>query len=238
MGCSSSQTAPVWVPSTGCSPSGTGCSSEGPPQDHKPCQQTCSSMGFSLLGFPGPVRSLLQCRLAMGSQLTSGIHLLQHGVSSTCSSMGSSTGYRWISAPLWTSMDCKGTTCLTMVFIIGCKGKISALVSQAPPPLSFFTDLGVCRVVSLTSSHSSLFTAVSLHGFFPLLKYVITEALPLSLIGLALASGGSILEPAGTGFIRHGGSFLQLLTEATSITPCYQNLATQTHNSKCKIFFF
>jgi len=33
-------------------------------------------------------------------------------------------------------------------------------------------------------------------GFFlPLLKYVITEALPASLIGLALGSGGSLLEP-------------------------------------------
>jgi len=31
---------------------------------------------------------------------------------------------------------------------------------------SFFTDLGVCRIVSLTSSHSSLFTAVSLPVFF------------------------------------------------------------------------
>jgi len=31
---------------------------------------------------------------------------------------------------------------------------------------SFFTDLGVCRVLSLTSSHSSLFTAVSPQFFF------------------------------------------------------------------------
>jgi len=37
--------------------------------------------------------------------------------------------------------------------------------------------------------------------FLPLLKYFITKALPLSLIGLALGSSGSILELAGTGFI-------------------------------------
>jgi len=43
--------------------------------------------------------------------------------------------------------------------------------------------------------------------------------LPPLLIGLALASDGSILEPGGTGFIRHGGSFQQLLTEATPIAP-------------------
>jgi len=39
---------------------------------------------------------------------------------------------------------------------------------------------------------------------FSLLKYLIPEALPLSLMGLALASGRSVLEPAGVGFIGHG----------------------------------
>jgi len=36
------------------------------------------------------------------------------------------------------------------------KGRLFALASRAAPPPSFFTDLGVCRIVSLTSSHSSL----------------------------------------------------------------------------------
>jgi len=40
-----------------------------------------------------------------------------------------------------------------------------------------------------------------------LLKYVITEVLPLLLIGLALASGRSILEPAVIGSIRLRGNF-------------------------------
>ena len=44
-------------------------------------------------------------------------------------------------------------------------------------------------------------------GFFPLLKYVITEALKSSLTGSTLASSGSILEPAGIGSVGHGGSF-------------------------------
>jgi len=58
-----------------------------------------------------------------------------------------------------------------------------------------------------------------------------TEVLPLLLIRLALGSGGSVLEPANTGFIRHGESFSQLLTEATPIGPrCYQNLSMKTHN--------
>jgi len=154
-GCSSSQTAPVWVPSTGCSPSGTGCSSLGPPRGHKSCQQTCSGVGSSLHGSAGPASSLLQRRLPTGSQLPSGIHPLRHGVPST--------GCRWISAPPWTSMGCRGTTCLTMVFITGCKGKLCSGVLSTFSP-SFFTDLGVCRVVSLTSSHSS--RAWNLNLFF------------------------------------------------------------------------
>jgi len=104
-------------------------------------------------------------------------------------------------------------------FITSCKGRLSAPASQAPPPPSFFTDLGVCRVVSFTSSHFSLYTAVSPQFFLPFLKYAIPEALPPLLIGLALASSESVLEPAGTDFVRCGGSFLQVLTEATPIAP-------------------
>jgi len=87
-------------PSTGCSPPGTGCSSVGHPRDHKPCQQTCSGVGSSLHGSAGPARSLLQHGLPTGSLLPSDIPLLRCGVPST--------GYRWISAPPWTSMDCRG----------------------------------------------------------------------------------------------------------------------------------
>jgi len=36
-------------------------------------------------------------------------------------------------------------------------------------------------------------------------------------MGLALASGGSVLELAGIGSIGHGGSFQQLLTGSTSV---------------------
>jgi len=59
---------------------------------------------------------------------------------------------------------------------------------------SFFTDLGVCRVVSLTCSYSSLPLQMPLHVLFLLLNYVITETPPPSPMGLALASSGSILE--------------------------------------------
>ena len=54
--------------------------------------------------------------------------------------------------------------------------------------------------------------------------------LPPSLIGLALASDGSVLEPSGIGSIRYRGSFWQLLTGVIPIGLRYQNLAKQTHN--------
>ena len=49
MGYSFSRTAPAWVFSMGCSPSGTNCSTVGPPQAHKSCQQTCSTVDLHRL---------------------------------------------------------------------------------------------------------------------------------------------------------------------------------------------
>jgi len=86
--------------------------------------------------------------LPTGSQPPSGIHLLWHGVPST--------GCRWVSAAPWTFTGCRDTACLTMVFSTSCKGRVSARTFRTPPPPSFFTDLGVCRVVSITLFHSSL----------------------------------------------------------------------------------
>jgi len=88
-----------------------------------------------------------------------------------------------------------------MVFSMGCKG-VSSLVpgARAPPP-SLLTL--VSAELLLSYSHSSLLLQV----FSPLLKCVIPEELPVLLMGSALASGGSILELAGIGFIGHGGIF-------------------------------
>jgi len=55
-------------------------------------------------------------------------------------------------------------------------------------------------------------------------------------MGSALASGGSVLESAGIGSIRHGGSCWHLLTEATPVAPCYHSLAMQTHYTKSSGF--
>jgi len=58
---------------------------------------------------------------------------------------------------------------------------------------SFFSNLGVSRLVSPTYSLFPAAVAVP-QGFFPLLKYIIPEALPWSLLGSALASSGSVLK--------------------------------------------
>ena len=137
--------------------------------------------------------------------------------------MGSSPGCRWRSAPPWTSVGCRGTACLTMVFPRGCSG-ISAPAARAPPPLSSSLTWGSAGVFHVFSLFQLLFHS----HFFPLLKSVIPEALPLSLVGSALPSSGSVLEPAGIGSVGHRGSFQQLLTEATPVTlmlpkPCHTN---------------
>jgi len=189
----------------GCSPAGTDCFGVGPSQGHKSCQQICSSVGFSLHGSTGPAKTLLQCRLSMGSQTPLGI--------STCSTLGSSMDCRWISAPPWTSMGCRGTVCLNrtacliMVFTTGCMG-ISALVPGAPPPPPSSLTL-VSAKSFLSHILIPLFRLLLHSSSFPLLKYVSTEALSPLLMSLALASSRSVLEPAGTGSVGHGGSFSQ-----------------------------
>jgi len=101
---------------------------------------------------------------------------------------------------------------------MGCRGKISAPVSGAPHPSP--SSLTLVSAELFLSHRLTPLSELLLHcRCCPLLKYVLTEALPLSLIGLTLASGGSILETAGAGSIRYGGSFSQLLTEATPIAP-------------------
>jgi len=117
------------------------------------------------------------------------------------------------------------------------QGRLSAPASRAPlPPPSSLTL--VPAELFLSHSLSRLSQLPFPAGFFALLKYVIAEALPPLLTGLALASGRSILELTGTGSVRHGESFYQLLTEATPIAsplpkPCHANpqqLAAQKAN--------
>jgi len=100
----------------------------------------------------------------------------------------------------------------------GLQGNLCSGISSTSSPS--FTNLSVCGVLTPLCGYKKV-----LHGVFLLLNCVIPEALPPLLMGSALASGGSVLEPAGIGSILHGGNFWQLLTEATPVAPCYQNLA-------------
>lgn len=122
-----------------------------------------------------------------------GTHLLHHGVLhglqiEICSMINLCGGRR--------------TIYLTLVFTTGCRG-ISATGAWSTSS-SFFIDLGVCRVVSLTNPHSSLQLS-SKHFFNPILKHVIPEALPLSLTS-SLAISRPSSEPASIESLSDGRS--------------------------------
>jgi len=158
-GCSSLRTATVWVPSMGCSPSGTGCSSVGPPGVTSPASK------------PAPAWSPLSTGPQVLAEACSRVDSLQgHSLlqASTSSSMGSSTGYRWISAPPWTSMGCRRTTCLTVVFTTSCRG-ISSLVPGAPQPSPASLPL-VSAVLFLPHSLTPLFLGCSCEVLFTFLN--------------------------------------------------------------------
>ena len=125
----------------------TSCSSVGPLQGYKSCHQTCSSVGSSLHGATGPARSLLQRGLPTGSQPPSDTF--------TCAGVGSSSmGCRWRSALPWTSMGARRSLAHHGLHH-GLQGNLCSGAWSTSFP-SFLTDLGLCRVVSLTDSHSSL----------------------------------------------------------------------------------
>jgi len=166
-------------PSHGCGPSGTACSSMGPPRDHSFLQaSTCSSVGSLPWATGGPPWTA-------GGQ----------------------------PASPWSSSRAAREDSL-----------LQRLKHLLRPPSSLTL---VSAELFLSHRLTPLSQLLSPHSFFlPFLKYVIPEVLPPSLI--ALASGGSVSEPAGIGFIRHGGSFSQLLTETTPVgprlpKPCHAN---------------
>jgi len=106
------------------------------------------------------------------------------------------------------SIGCRGSGCLTMAFITGCRG-VSAPVPGAPPPPPSSLIL-VSAESFLSRSLTPLFQLLFWSRFFfPLLKYVITEALP-PLLRQPLAKAE---------LMGHGGSFWHLLTEATPVAP-------------------
>ena len=116
--------------------------------------------------------------------------------------MGSSIGYSVDSCSSMVSTSCRGT---------------SALASGAASPPPFLTM--VSAVLFLTRFFPHLSFSQLLCRVLPFLKYLIAEMLPASLTGSALPSGGSVLEPTGTGSVRHGGSFWHLFIADTPAAP-------------------
>ena len=53
-----------------------------------------------------------------------------------CSGVGFSVSCRWISTPLWTSMGCGVTACLTVVLSTGCRRIFAPVPGATPPPPS------------------------------------------------------------------------------------------------------
>ena len=128
-----------------CRPSGISCSSTDHLQGHKSCQQTCSIVGSSFHRSTGYARSLLQCGLSRCSQPPLGIHPLRQGI------------LRGLQVDICSSMDLHGLQRDSLPHH-GLHHRLQGnlCIRSTSSPSCLLTDLGVCRVVSLTYSHSSL----------------------------------------------------------------------------------
>ena len=124
------------------------------------------------------------------------INLLQHGLSSSHHSLR-----KYPTSPVLGPPQTAGIVFFTVVFSTGCR-RLSALQPGAPllPPSSPTLVFAGLFLTLLSPLSSPTLAVVSF------LKYAVTEVPPASLMSLVLAGGGSILEPAGTSSVWHGGS--------------------------------
>lgn len=183
----------AWVISLECSPAETDCLRLGPPSCHKSYQQACSIMGSSLLpsaqfvpeacssvGFPqGHI--ILE---AFSLEKIQSLQLL----------------FWHLSAPFWSHIGATGG----YLFFHGLQGdglphyvlhhRLQRDLCSCHWSTSSFTNTGVSlEAVSLTWSYLSSLDAVA-QFISPILKHVITVASSVSVTGLALTRGGSILK--------------------------------------------
>lgn len=104
-------------------------------------------------------------------------------------------------------------SCPTTILPTGYRGTSLVLEHFLPFLLLAFVSTGLIP----TYSHYSLQLQFLLHSNF--------SPLPPSQMGSALASSRSDLELGVSGSVKCGGSFWQLLTKTTPVTPVSQNLA-------------
>ena len=154
-GSSSSRTAPDMGPYYGVHPSGENCSNIGPPRAAAPARS------------PAPAWAPLH-GLQVRSGICSGRGLPQAAASISAGPpappWSPSRAAAWNPAPPWYSMGCKGTACFTRVLTTDPRGLLLWCLEHLSP--SFFTDLGPCKAVPLSSL--SLPAVVCGTGFFSL----------------------------------------------------------------------
>ena len=171
MGDSPLQTAPKWILPMGCSSSVTALalvpawgavSQEQAAPAWVPLRVTSPARKPVLGWAPLPTGPQVLPGACSSAGSPWGHSLLQ---TSTCSGTGSSMCCRWTSAPRWTSMGCRGTACLTMVFITGCRAITVPAPGASPPPPSSLT------LVSAELFPSHILTPLSpCRFFFPFLN--------------------------------------------------------------------
>ena len=201
MGCSSSQIVPAWAFPMGWSPSGTGCCSMGSqvlPANLLQCG-LLSPLVYRSWQKPAPAWVLHSLLWTQPPALPWGpFHGLQMEICFTVDLHG-----------------LQGDSLCHHGLLHGLQGNLCTSAWSTSSP-SFCTDHGVCRIVLYILTHLS-WCKLLLYRVFCLLMYVITEALPVLLMGSDLTSDSSVSEPSDTGSVRHRGSLCQLLTEATPV---------------------
>jgi len=86
-----------------------------------------------------------------------------------------------------------------------------------------------CRIASHTHFSSLLSHTTVTPCFLPFLKYVFTKVLLAWQMGSALTSGGSILEPPGSGCFWHTAALASSHGGHPCSPTCYQNLSRKSN---------
>lgn len=129
---------------------------------------SCVVMGSSLHGSAGPARSLLHCRLSVGSQPPSGTHLPRQGL------------LRGLQVGIYSTVDLYEMRGFNLPHRDLPTRGISILApgaSSSSSP-SFRTDPGACRTIYFTYSHPSHWlplTLCSFWSFFPPFLNVLSQ---------------------------------------------------------------
>lgn len=179
----------------GYSPSGTDCSTVGPSFDTVHVRKNCRSCSvWSTV----PARILLLCGFSMACSFLQG--------TSTSCDMGSSVG---CAVNIFSDMvihgQCGGNIVL---FSTGCWGICSGAWSTScpccPPAILLHWPWCLQYCFSHISFLYSCLSQLMDNIFYPFLNMVSQKCHKLCFwVGSALASSGSVLEPAGTGCIGH-----------------------------------